>query len=45
MNNKHVAMYCNSLICYQQADTQTLLAVVAEVCDVHEYHISRAANR
>jgi integrase len=32
------------LTCYQQADTQTLLAVMAEERKVHEHHISRAAN-
>jgi hypothetical protein len=32
------------LTCYQQADTQTLLAVMAEERKVHEHHIARAAN-
>ncbi|MDQ2932620.1 MAG: hypothetical protein M3Y05_17600 [Gemmatimonadota bacterium] len=32
------------LTCYQQADTQTLLAVMAEERKVHEHHISRVAN-
>ena len=29
---------------YQQADTQTLLAVMAEERKVHEHHIARASN-
>ncbi len=33
------------LTCSQQADTQTLLAVMAEERKVHEIHIARAANR
>ena len=32
------------LTCYQQADAQTLLAVMAEERKVHEERISRAAN-
>ena len=32
------------LTCYQQADMQTLLAVMAEERKVHEQHIARAAN-
>lgn len=32
------------LTCYQQADTQTLLAVMAEERKVHELHIAHAAN-
>ncbi|HWI89032.1 MAG: site-specific integrase [Gemmatimonadaceae bacterium] len=32
------------LTCYQQADTQTLLAVMAEERKVHESHIATAAN-
>ena len=32
------------LTCYQQPDTQTLLAVMAEERKVREIHISHAAN-
>ena len=32
------------LTCYQQAETQTLLAVMAEERKVHEDHIARTAN-